>query len=316
VPRRAPSHSCTARPPAPPSSGAPQIRAVGFTGSRTGGRTLFDLACQRQDPIPFYGELSSLNPVVITEQAARARGQTIADGMVDSFSLGAGQFCTKPGLVFLPGSTAGQAVATRMASRTEQLAPMVLLNGGIRDAYLTRSGALAATSGTAVAAQGSNSPTSEVTVRPMLLTVAVADLREELVDECFGPTTIIAFYTDEHELVSSLRELPGSLTATVHTEPTDSVETVVEVLGNQVGRIVWNGYPTGVAVSWSMQHGGPWPSTTNPLHTSVGATAIRRFLRPVCWQDAPTHLLPTELRDTDGTVPRRVDGHLVLPAPD
>ncbi|MGI8881391.1 MAG: aldehyde dehydrogenase (NADP(+)) [Jatrophihabitans sp.] len=290
----------------------PAIRAVGFTGSSRGGQALARLAAERPDPIPFYGELSGLNPLVISPGAARARGAEIAEGLVASVMLGAGQFCTKPGLVFLLADAAGDEVLAGMAAALDAAAPPVALDAGIGSAFASGRTELSASNGVStvaeVAADGSG-----YRMAPTLLTVPAAELDGRLLEECFGPLAVVVRYADSDELGAALRMVPGSLTASLHIEDDEATlsAAVLPLLAERAGRLVWNGYPTGVAVAWAMQHGGPAPSTTNSLHTSVGPTAIRRFVRPLTFQNAPAAALPAELVDGPASIPRRVDGRLV-----
>ena len=288
----------------------PAVRAVGFTGSLAGGRALFDLAVSRPDPIPFYGELSSVNPLVVTPAAAAERADQIGRGLIDSATLGVGQFCTKPGLAFIPTGGGGDALRDAAAEQLSGKPVGVPLNRGIGDAYVTGVDRLRKSARLiAEAPQAADSPSA---MRAALFETTLDDVTGVL-DECFGPATVLVRYADEEALLTTLRTLPGELTATIHASSDDPLAAKLDAtLRAVVGRVIWNGYPTGVAVSWAMQHGGPWPATTS-AHTSVGATAIRRFLRPVAWQDAPQHVLPPELRDEPAAIPRRVDGALVLP---
>jgi NADP-dependent aldehyde dehydrogenase len=288
----------------------PVIRAAGFTGSLSGGRALFDLASGRVDPIPFYGELGSVNPVVLTAAAVEARGADLASGLVGSFTLGVGQFCTKPGVVFVPGGTGFEdAVAAAVAP----VPGGPLLTDRITGAFPDGIRALLSDPSTEVIAHGAETPEG---ARPVILATdaaAVAARPETLLEEVFGPLTLLVRYSDEEELHAALRAVPGSLTATLHAEASDEVGETLDLLQQRAGRVLFAGWPTGVAVTWSQQHGGPWPATT-ALHTSVGATAIRRFLRPVAYQDAPQHLLPVPLRDASlAHTPHRRNGKLVLP---
>ncbi|WP_262401301.1 aldehyde dehydrogenase (NADP(+)) [Actinomadura sp. CNU-125] len=292
----------------------PLVRAVGFTGSAAGGRALHDLAKSRPQPVPFYGELGSLNPVVVTPAAARERGEDIARGLTASANLGVGQFCVKPGLVLVP---AGSAIAARMAELVRAVPSGTMLTDGIRTAFDDGVAARAALPGVTVAATGE--PAGDRTAAASLLTAPASLLHDSaaaelLLDECFGPTTVLVPYADEAELFGVLDVLPGSLTGTVHTGDDDPVGVEAgRRLAERAGRIVWNGYPTGVAVSWAQQHGGPYPSSTEPATTSVGVTAMARFLRPIVHQDSPPGLLPAPLReDNPWGVPRRVDGVLRL----
>jgi NADP-dependent aldehyde dehydrogenase len=290
----------------------PLVKAVAFTGSLAGGRALADLAAARPEPIPFYGELSSINPVVVTPAAAAERAAAIGKGLVGSATLGSGQFCTKPGLAFVPAGADGDELRAAAAQAVAELGGQVALNGGIAEHYRTGVARLAGQPGLAEVATGAAPEGAGFLVRPTLLGTDTAHLDESATQECFGPVTILVSYQDEADLLAALGTLPGSLTATVHLTDSDDVDAVLDVLRPKAGRLLFNGFPTGVAVAWAQHHGGPWPAT-NTLHTSVGVTSIRRFLRPVAWQDAPERVLPAELRDDPGeaAVPRRVDGTLV-----
>lgn len=292
-----------------------RIKAVGFTGSLAGGRALFDLAAARPEPIPFYGELGSINPVVVTKAAAQRRGKEIATGLAASFTLGVGQFCTKPGVVFIPDG-AGVEEAVQAATPTSGGR---MLTARMATGFVDGVHALLATGNVDVVAGAADQDGVDVEVAPVVLATSTDAVRAKpdvLLQECFGPTTLLVRYRDMADLSSSLDALPGSLTVAVHAENDDvaALGPIVARLRDKAGRVVFDGWPTGVAVTWSMQHGGPWPATTSSLHTSVGATAIRRFLRPVTYQDAPPALLPEALRDDNPwRMPRRVDGRLVLP---
>ncbi|OLF19428.1 aldehyde dehydrogenase (NADP(+)) [Actinophytocola xanthii] len=289
----------------------PRVMAGAFTGSNTAGRALFDLACSRPDPIPFYAEMGSVNPVLVTEAAASSRAGEIADGYLASFTLGAGQFCTKPGLLFLPAA-AGPAVEERLVAALAERPTARLLNDRVADGHARTLSTLAGHPATRLLAAGTDSAAGPA---PTLLAVSAADFlahRSELAVECFGPTSIVVTYSGEDELVACARTFTGELTATVHGEGEDPVAAVLLAeLSGRAGRVLWNGWPTGVAVTYAMHHGGPYPATTSAAHTSVGTASLRRFLRPVTYQNVPQHLLPTVLRDGNPLgVPRRVDGVL------
>ncbi|WP_190812797.1 aldehyde dehydrogenase (NADP(+)) [Saccharopolyspora pogona] len=291
----------------------PGIKAVGFTGSLVGGKALMGIINDREEPIPFYGELAGLNPIVVTEGAAAARGETIAAGLVNSVIGSGGQLCTKPGLVFVPRGAAGDALVAEAVRLVSAAPAATLLNARISESYRSTNAALDAYPDIEVLAEGGRSTAAGFTVTPRLLQVDASRLHDQELAECFGPTTLIARYgADQPE--TALSGLPASLTGTVHAEPseTDRIRHLSTLLKEKAGRLLYNGFPTGVLVSWAQHHGGPWPST-NTLHTSVGTTAIRRWLRPVAWQDAPTEVLPEELREDYPLIPRRIDGRLLLP---
>ncbi|GGT00954.1 aldehyde dehydrogenase family protein [Nonomuraea spiralis] len=291
----------------------PLTAAVGFTGSVRGGRALHDLAAARPRPIPFHGELGSLNPVVVTEQAAATRAAAIGAGLAASYTQGLGQFCVKPGLVLLPAGAAGDAVLDAVVTATVPAGP--LLDPRMRAAFLDGVRSRAALPGVAQALAAGEDEAAPLAVRPGVLTVAAGQLaagtHAELLEECFGPVTVVARYGSEAERDAVLGTLPGNLTATVHLgagEREGAAAGLVARLAGLAGRVVVDGWPTGVTVAPAMQHGGPYPASTS-TSTSVGSTAIERWLRPVCFQDTPDALLPPELREDNPLgVPRRVDG--------
>jgi NADP-dependent aldehyde dehydrogenase len=291
----------------------PAIRAVGFTGSVNGGRALLEIIERRPDPIPFYGELSSLNPVVITPSAATERGDQIGRELVGSYTLGAGQFCTKPGLTFVPTGADGDRVVDAMAEAIRGSSAQVLLNQGIASSYTRISDELATAPGVQEIARGTESTDAGFRAVPRLLATTGTELPAAVTEECFGPVSVVARYAAEDDLFAAFRALPSSLTATVlrGEQETQLPQAISQQLRGLAGRLVYDAYPTGVAVSWAQHHGGPWPST-NSQHTSVGASAIRRFLRPVTWQGAPQEVLPRELTDDYRGIPRRIDGKLQL----
>lgn len=285
---------------------APQIKAAGFTGSIPGGRALMNLAVSRPDPIPFYGELGSNNPVFVTQAAAEERGDEIAEQFLGSFTMGAGQFCTKPGTLFVPKNS-GMVEALRGSALPDAAK---LLNNRIQEGYVEELQKLSGQSGVEVLLQGS-SPYADPPAPTLLLTSMqnLLDNREVLQSECFGPTALVIEYDNEQQLVDAAATYDGQLTATIQGEETCDVAALVTVLAEKAGRVLWNQWPTGVSVTYAQQHGGPYPATTAPGSTSVGTAAIERFLRPVAYQNFPQHLLPQELQeDNPLAVPRLVDG--------
>jgi NADP-dependent aldehyde dehydrogenase len=286
----------------------PRIAAGAFTGSLAGGRALFDLASSRPVPIPFFGELGSVNPAVVTPSAAAQRADEIASGFADSMSLGVGQFCTKPGLLFAPaGSDLPRLVADRLAA--VGAAPM--LNEHIARGFAGALDELAGHEGVEVVLAGDTG----VTPTPTLLRTSGAAFLadpETLTHEAFGPAALVVEYADRAELQQALARIEGQLTATVQAVDDDpDAAAVLPILADRAGRVLVNGWPTGVSVTWAMQHGGPYPATTSVQTTSVGTSAIDRFLRPVTYQSTPEPLLPEPLRDDDPwRLPRRVDGVL------
>jgi NADP-dependent aldehyde dehydrogenase len=291
---------------------APEVRAIGFTGSLAGGRALFDLAASRPDPIPFYGELGSINPVVVTSAAVRSRGAELAAGLAASFTLGAGQFCTKPGVVFVPEGAGFEAeLVSALGSR--EAAPMLTVR--ISDAFPAGLAAVASHPAVELIAGDLTQDAAASGATPVILattTEAVRSRPDALLEEVFGPVTLLVRYRSRAELLDAIEHIPGSLTATLHAEPDEHTADLVGLLRDRAGRLLFRGWPTGVAVTWSQQHGGPWPATTSQ-HTSVGATATRRFLRPIAYQDAPESALPEVLRDANPRgIPRRIDGVLTV----
>lgn len=281
----------------------PGIRAVGFTGSLAGGRALFDLAARRPDPIPFYGELGSVNPVVVLPGAA---AEAVAEGYAASLTLGAGQFCTNPGLLFVPDDA---RLLDLLADAVAGTSGGPLLSPGIHRSYVDH---LAAGPARVLATGAAGEGTWSVT--PVVYATDAADFTsraESLTEESFGPSGIVVTYRDLDDLRPALEALPGSLTGSVHAGASDddAATEVAAILRTRVGRLVYNGWPTGVAVCWAMHHGGPWPASTASAHTSVGTAAIDRWLVPIAYQDWPERLLPAELR-TDNPLgfPRTVQG--------
>jgi len=279
----------------------PRISAAAFTGSVPGGRALFDIAVSRPSPIPFYGELGSVNPVVVTPGAVKARGEQVAKGYVDSFTLGAGQFCTKPGLLLLPE---GHGLDNTLAEAARAVTAQPMLNDRIRDGFQAGVARLQDQPALTVLASGAAT----------LFSVRAKDFlaAEEVVrSECFGPASIVVTYGSRDELLEVLAELEPGLTATVHAQESEvhDVRTILPALTRIAGRLLWNDWPTGVTVSWAQQHGGPYPATTAPTTTSVGTAAIDRFLRPVAWQGFPDALLPAPVQEANPwQLPRHVDG--------
>ena len=292
----------------------PLIQAAGFTGSLGGGAALMEAINRRTQPIPFYGELSSLNPLIVTPNAAAERGSDIGAGLAASITVAAGQLCTKPGVVFIPQSPAGDILVSRLTNDLSSTPVSPLLNRRIFESYAAITGALEEHDDVKRVATGKAPAEDGFYVRPTLYSVEASQLRPEIIEECFGPSAIIVRYGTLPELEAALSMVEDSLTITLHLgkDDTELADRLTEISRARAGRIVYNGYPTGVSVSWAQTHGGPWPST-NSLHTSVGATAVRRFLRPVTYQDAPPTVLPEELRDGDITVPTRINGQLTLP---
>ena len=289
------------------------IRAVGFTGSVAGGRALFDLASRRPVPIAVYAEMGSINPFFVTERALDARMEAIAQGFVSSMTQGAGQFCTKPGLAVISAAAPGRRWTELITSKLTALEPGHLLRAEIRDALADQVQRALRVPGVRLLASSGLADRSGFTYPATLLGVDARTFlaSRELVDEHFGPVGFVVTCEVAEQMLEIARGFTGSLTATIHAEPSEAeaIRPLAEELREKVGRLIWNEYPTGVAVSHAMMHGGPYPSSTNLLHTSVGSAAIKRWLRHVAFQAYPETLLPRALRDANPLgILRRVDG--------
>jgi NADP-dependent aldehyde dehydrogenase len=279
------------------------VRAVAFTGSQQAGMALLERGARRG--IPVFAEMGTVNPVFVTPAAAADR-DSIAQGFVDSFTMGAGQFCTKPGLVLVPAGHGFAASITEAASRV-RAAP--LLTASIAAAYARRLGELDPNAAPVT-------PKSGYAVEPRLIAVALDELipGSRLLEECFGPVALIAEYDDAVGALAALDRLQPSLAASVFTGPDDDEDALVAIaqLAQRVGRVAVNAWPTGVATTWSQQHGGPWPATSRPDATSVGASALARFVRPMSLQNATSAQLPVMLQPQNPwNLPRRLNGRLV-----
>jgi NADP-dependent aldehyde dehydrogenase len=275
----------------------PMIRAVGFTGSLTGGRALFNLCAQRPEPIPFFGELGSVNPVFLLPEALRARGNQIAAGWVASLTMGAGQFCTNPGIAVAVEGPDADAFASHAAGGLEAVGPQVMLTDGIASAY--REGASRVGGGQGVRALHATEPSGR-NATPFLYEVSGEHFlaQPELAHEVFGPLGLIVRVTGDAQMLDVARAMEGQLTTTVQADAGDMelAGRLVPILERKAGRLLANGFPTGVEVADAMVHGGPYPASTNFGATSVGTLSIRRWLRPVCFQNWPEELLPPDLR--------------------
>jgi 2,5-dioxopentanoate dehydrogenase len=292
----------------------PATAAVGFTGSQAAGRALHDAAASRPRPIPVFAEMSSLNPVFLLPGALRERGAEIAAGLLASFTLGVGQFCTKPGLVFAVRGEATEAFLTALGTAVRAAPCGTMLTPGIRAAFLANQERLLATAGVAPWAGGSGEPAAERhEARPVVARTTAANFlaHPELAEEAFGPFTLVVEAPDLAALAACAAALSGQLTATLHGTPEDlaAAGALRPLLEERAGRLVLNGFPTGVEVCPAMHHGGPYPATTDSRFTSVGTAAILRFARPVCYQGFPDALLPPALQDANPLgLLRLVDG--------
>lgn len=289
----------------------PAIQAVGFTGSLKGGRALCDMAAARAQPIPVFAEMSSINPVILLPEALKARGEQIASELSASVVLGCGQFCTNPGLVIGIRSPEFAAFSQEFAARMADQPAQTMLNAGTLNNYEKGVAALHAHPGIRHLA---GRPQQGRQAQPQLFQAEVGLLLEGdplLQEEVFGPTTVLLEVADPAELQRALQALRGQLSATLMAEPADlqQAATLVALLEHKAGRLLLNGYPTGVEVCDAMVHGGPYPATSDARGTSVGSLAIARFLRPLCYQNCPDALLPDALKNANPLgITRLVDG--------
>ena len=287
----------------------PEIKAIAFTGSQAGGTALMATAAARPEPVPVYAEMSSINPQVVLAGAMDGDLAEFASGYVGSLTLGAGQFCTNPGLLLAPAPA--DALVEAIGAAVAQQSGQVMLTAGIRGAYdeglsrLEAAGAARVCSGQA--GESANAPA------PVLFRATAAQVLEspDLQEEVFGSAGLVAAYESLAEITAVLEALPGQLTASIHMAESDheAAAELVPLLERKAGRLIANGWPTGVEVNHAMVHGGPFPATSDPRSTSVGTLAIRRFQRPVCYQNFPPALLPEAVRDGNPlSLPRRMNG--------
>lgn len=294
----------------------PLVKAGGFTGSRVAGRTLMDVAASRPEPIPFYAEMSSTNPVFILPGALRERSENIAAGLYTSFTMGAGQFCTKPGMVFMPQGANADSLADKLRDLVDASHPFHLLTKAIHSSY---DSAIAARKTDAVVKLVAEGPQASADVgfavsSAVFETDAASFLGSDLDGEIFGPATLLVRHSSREQVLEIARSLEGHLTATIHGTEQDLHEfaDLVAILEGKVGRLIFNGFPTGVEVTHAMVHGGPYPSTSDGRSTSVGSQAIFRFTRLVCYQGFPDSALPDELKDANPLgIWRMIDGQTV-----
>ena len=274
----------------------PLIKAVGFTGSLAGGRALFDLCAARPEPIPFFGELGSVNPMFVMPEAVKNRAEELGKGWAGSLTMGAGQFCTNPGIAVMLDNEDSKAMIAAASAALSEVAAQTMLTDGIADAY--RSG-VAAIEKTGIQAVVRSADTEDRTARPNLFTVAGQAWLDHptLHHEVFGPLGLVVLADSVEQMVELARHLEGQLTCTIHLDEGDyaACQKLIPVLERKAGRLLANGFPTGVEVNDTMVHGGPYPASTNFGATSVGTLSIRRFLRPVCYQNIPKALLPKDL---------------------
>jgi alpha-ketoglutaric semialdehyde dehydrogenase len=293
----------------------PLVKAGGFTGSRVAGRILMDAAASRPEPIPFYAEMSSTNPIFILPGALRERAEAIATGLHGSFTLGAGQFCTKPGMVFLPQGSDAVAFAKKLHQLVAASTPFHLLTKTIHSSYDSAIARRKTDASVRLIAEGPEAAmdASFAVSSALFETDAASFLGSELDAEIFGPTTLLVQHSGRDQVLAIARGLEGHLTATIHGTEQDLRELadLIAILENKVGRIVLNGFPTGVEVTHAMVHGGPYPSTSDGRSTSVGSQAIFRFTRLVCYQGFPDGALPDALKNANPLgIWRMLDGEM------
>lgn len=294
---------------------APEVAAVGFTGSRAGGRALFDRAARRPKPIPVYAEMSSVNPIVVTDAALDARSEQIAEMVSGAITFAAGQLCTKPGVMFVPDTLRGAEFIGGLGRRITDSQPTVMLNENLLKQLHSKVDQLREMEGVEPLTDRSTDAGPGFEFAPSVYQAKAKDVvrNPSLLDERFGPVAVLVVYGSIAELARALATFEGELTATIHAEDGDGevIDEFIRLMSERVGRVIFNGVPTGVAVTHAMQHGGPYPATTAPNSTSVGTTAVERFLRPVAYQDAPASVLPPELQDENPSgIVRAIDGEL------
>lgn len=291
----------------------PAIQGAAFTGSRGGGLALARLAATRKVPVPVFAEMSSINPLFVLPFALEQRAEKIAQGLADSVTMGTGQFCTKPGLVIGVKGAAWHHFRAAAIAAFEAKPATTMLNLGIHSAFCEGVSQRTSHAKLQLLANGAAVEMSHATGQPALFAVEASEFLKhaELADELFGPSTLLIECSTEDEVVNVARSLEGQLTATMHLEPEDHpfASRLLPILERLSGRILVNGFPTGVEVTNAMVHGGSFPATTDSRFTSVGTMAIERFLRPVCYQDLPASLLPSALQDANPfALERTIDG--------
>ncbi|MGB8031530.1 MAG: aldehyde dehydrogenase (NADP(+)) [Terracidiphilus sp.] len=293
----------------------PKVKAVGFTGSLSAGKALMQRAAARPEPIPCFMEMSSVNPLFVLPEALRTRGAQIAAGLFGSFTLGVGQFCTKPGLVYLPRNADADALVAEVKALVEKASPSPMLTEGISKSYRSGIAGRQAHAQVNTVAQASSNGAGSGFATPVLMQIDAEDLRGNpgLATEVFGPSALVIRYDSREQLMELAGAIEGQLTATLHGTEADlaAFADLIAILERKAGRLIVNGFPTGVEVCHAMVHGGPYPVTSDSRATSVGTYSIYRFVRPVCYQDFPQASLPDELRDANPLgIMRLVDGQL------
>jgi NADP-dependent aldehyde dehydrogenase len=282
----------------------PLVKAVGFTGSRSGGRALMDIAAARPEPIPVYAEMGSVNPVFILAEAVNTKAEEIAVGLHGSVTLGVGQFCTNPGLVFVEAGDGAKRFLAKLEELMKSTASGTMLTAGLCAAYRRGVEKFSQTAGVRSDAAVATDVGSGQAQAKAALFIASAETffaNHRLMDEVFGPSTLVVDCASRAQMLAAAKQLEGQLTATIHATPEElsANRELIETLARKAGRLVFNGFPTGVEVAHAMTHGGPYPATSDGRSTSVGTRAIERFLRPVSFQNFPDAALPAELQESN-----------------
>ncbi len=292
----------------------PAVKAIGFTGSRKGGMAIFNAAVNRAEPIPVYAEMSAVNPVILMPDAVAANANGIANGLVASVTMGVGQFCTNPGLVFMVNDDNAAGFLNTLSEGFKNAMPGTMLSANICANYYSGVDKLKSTAAvTALAHSNTAADAAKTEALPYVFTVTQKDfiVNKQLSHEVFGPATLIVLCNNVDEIGDILKDMEGQLTATVHATGTDEkqIQPVIDLMKEKAGRVIFGGFPTGVEVCDAMVHGGPFPSTTDGRSTSVGTAAILRFVRPVAYQNFPAHLLPDALKNNNPLhILRKVNG--------
>ncbi len=297
----------------------PRVKAVGFTGSLSAGKALMQRAAARPEPIPCFMEMSSVNPLFVLPEALHSRAAQIAAGLFGSFTLGVGQFCTKPGLVYLPRNADADVLVAEVKALVEKASASPMLTEGISKSYRSGISSRQSHSHVNTVAQAPSNGAASTHAAPVLMQIDAADLlaNPELSTEVFGPSALVIRYDSREQLMELAGDIEGQLTATLHGSDADlaAFADLIAILERKAGRLIVNGFPTGVEVCHAMVHGGPYPATSDSRATSVGTYSIYRFVRPVCYQDFPQASLPVELKNGNPLgIMRLIDGQLTRDA--
>jgi NADP-dependent aldehyde dehydrogenase len=297
----------------------PKVKAVGFTGSLSAGKALMQRAAARPEPIPCFMEMSSVNPLFVLPEALHARAVQIAAGLFGSFTVGVGQFCTKPGLVYLPRNADADALVAEVKTLVEKASASPMLTEGISKSYHSGIANRQAHTHVNTVAQAASNGSASTCAAPVLMQIDAKELlvNPGLATEVFGPCALVIRYDSREQLMELAGAIEGQLTATLHGTESDlaAFADLIAILERKAGRLIVNGFPTGVEVCHAMVHGGPYPATSDSRATSVGTYSIYRFVRPVCYQDFPQASLPDELKNGNPlAIMRLIDGQLTRDA--